>query len=94
MTAVYLLHFARPHRHARHYLGWSRDLDARIAANRKRQGARLVEVVVSSGNDFMLARTRPSAARSEERRLKLQHNSPRYCPICNPELKTGDHNDA
>ncbi len=94
MSGLYLLHFQRPHRHARHYLGWSRDLDARIAAHRKGQGARLVEVIIGSGNDFVLARTWPGAARSEERRLKRQHNTPRHCPICNPHVQTGDHNDA
>ena len=89
MTAVYLLHFERPHRHARHYLGWSRDLDARIAAHRKGQGARLLEVIISSGNDFVVVRTWPSAARSEERRLKRQHNTPRHCPICREQSKKG-----
>ncbi|MBB5085041.1 putative GIY-YIG superfamily endonuclease [Nonomuraea endophytica] len=29
---VYLLHFAQPYRHARHYLGWTTDLQARLAA--------------------------------------------------------------
>jgi hypothetical protein len=28
---VYLLHFDRPYRHARHYLGWAEDLDNRLA---------------------------------------------------------------
>jgi len=91
MTAVYLLHFQRPHRHARHYLGWSRDLDARIAAHRKGQGARLVEVIIEAGNDFTVARTWPGADRSKERRLKRQHNGPRHCPICNPHIKGGNH---
>ncbi len=94
MSAVYLLHFARPHKHARHYLGWSRDVVARIAAHRQGQGARLMEVIIDSGNDFTVARTLPGVARSEERRLKRQHNAPRLCPICNPHVRTGDHNDA
>ena len=94
MTAVYLLHFARPHKHARHYLGWSRDVDARIAAHRKGQGARLMEVIVEAGNSFTVARTWPGADRSQERRFKRQHNSPRLCPVCNPHKRTGEHSDA
>lgn len=65
MSGLYLLHFQRPHRHARHYLGWSRDLDARIAAHRKGQGARLVEVIIDSGNNFVLARTWLGADRAD-----------------------------
>jgi site-specific DNA-cytosine methylase len=37
MTAVigtvYLLHFDRPYKHARHYLGWAESLDARLAVH-------------------------------------------------------------
>ena len=28
---VYLLHFAAPYKHARHYVGWTQDLRARLA---------------------------------------------------------------
>jgi len=30
MGVIYLLHFQRSYRHARHYLGYTDDLDARL----------------------------------------------------------------
>ena len=29
---IYLLHFDRPYRHARYYLGWASDLNSRLAS--------------------------------------------------------------
>ena len=39
---VYLVHFSEPYRHARHYTGWTVDLDARLAEHRAGRGARLL----------------------------------------------------
>lgn len=83
---VYLLHFDQPYQHARHYLGSSDDLLARLEAHRCGRGARLMEVVVTVGIGFVLARTWPGG-RDVERRLKNQHNAPRLCPICRKELQ-------
>jgi hypothetical protein len=83
---VYLLHFDRPYKHARHYLGYTDDLDQRIEAHRNGNGARLVEVVMQAGIGFTVARTW-DGDRDLERRLKNQHNSPRLCPICNKKAK-------
>lgn len=82
MGTVYLLHFDRPYKHARHYLGYTDDLDQRIEAHRNGNGARLVEVVMQAGIGFTVARTW-DGDRDLERRLKNQHNGPRLCPICN-----------
>ncbi len=80
---VYLLHFTQPHAHARHYLGWSDDIPARLEAHRKGQGARLVEAIVATGNSFTLVRTWPGATRADERRLKRRKHGPRLSPLCN-----------
>src|SRR5215510_2445485 len=40
---VYLIHFNRSYRHARHYLGYSENLDKRICDHLCGQGARLME---------------------------------------------------
>ncbi len=77
----YLLHFDRPYRHARHYLGYADDLDARIARHRSGDGARLVEVAAGAGIDFVVARTW-AGDRTLERRLKRRKASPRLCPVC------------
>jgi predicted GIY-YIG superfamily endonuclease len=81
-VAVYLLHFDRPYKHARHYLGWADDLDARLARHRRGHGARLVAVITAAGIGWQLARTWPGDGRVLERLLKNQHNAPRLCPIC------------
>jgi hypothetical protein len=79
---VYLLHFRRPYRHARHYLGFcAGDVAIRVAAHQAGQGARLLAVVSQAGIGVDLVRTWPGD-RSFERRLKRRHNSPRLCPVC------------
>jgi hypothetical protein len=88
MGTVYLIHFDRPigdldnpRGQARHYLGYTEDLDARLAAHRSGNGARLMEVLAERGIGWRLVRTW-RGGRDLERRLKDRHNSPRLCPIC------------
>lgn len=78
---TYLLHFREPYKHARHYLGSSRDLDARLAEHRAGRGARLVSVITDAGIDFIVTRTWPGG-RHRERSLKRQHSGLRLCPLC------------
>ena len=85
---VYLLHFSEPignldnpHGYAQHYLGFTHDLDARLAAHRSGNGSRIMEVVTERGIGWQLVRTWPGD-RALERRLKRRHNSPKLCPIC------------
>ena len=81
LGTVYLLHFDRPYRHARHYTGWTRDLDHRLAEHATGRGARLMSVITDAGIGWQLARTW-SAGRTFERRLKNRHGASRFCPIC------------
>jgi predicted GIY-YIG superfamily endonuclease len=78
---VYLLHFSTPYHHARHYLGFTDDLDARLADHRSGQGARLLSVIKDAGIAWTLARTW-SGDRKFERKLKDRKATPRLCPIC------------
>lgn len=84
MTTVYLIHFARPYKHARHYLGYTADLPARIEQHRNGTGARLLQVITQAGIAFDVARTW-AGGRDLERKLKNHHHGPRLCPICNPD---------
>lgn len=84
MGTVYLLHFARPYRHARHYLGYAEDLAQRLARHRSGNGARLLEVIMQAGIAWEVARTW-SGDRALERRLKRWHGSGPLCPICQAE---------
>ena len=80
---VYLIHLDQPYKHARHYLGWTTDLNSRLQAHREGRGARLMEVVKAAGITWHLARTWPGS-RDRERAIKNRHESPRLCPECSP----------
>jgi len=86
---VYLLHFDRPYKHARHYLGYAKDLQAWLELHRSGNGARLIQVVQEAGIGWTLARTWPGG-KEIERRLKRQKNSPRLCPICQAAKEGSD----
>jgi predicted GIY-YIG superfamily endonuclease len=81
---VYLVHFTRPYRHARHYTGWTADLDSRLSEHQAGRGARLLQVITEAGIDWTLARTW-DGTRERERQLKRQGGASRRCPICRAE---------
>jgi hypothetical protein len=82
---VYLLHFSQPiapGRHtAQHYIGFTEDLERRIAEHRAGTGSRLCEVAKERGISFVVAQLW-EGDRTEERRLKRRKEGPRLCPIC------------
>jgi len=80
-TLVYLIHFLTPYHHARHYIGYTADLDKRITDHLCGMGARLLEVITAAGIEWKLARTWPGN-RELERRLKRRHGAASICPIC------------
>lgn len=85
-SGVYLLHFDRlgpsAGAHAQHYLGWSDDIEARLACHRNGRGSALVAAFVAAGIDFKVARIWPGMDRHGERRLKRRKNARKLCPIC------------
>jgi predicted GIY-YIG superfamily endonuclease len=81
---VYLLHFDAPYKHARHYLGFTDNLEQRLEAHRTGAGARLIQVITGVGIGFILARTW-QGDRNFERALKKRRCMPRYCPLCRKE---------
>ena len=66
---VYLLHFERPYRHARHYSGWTADLIDRLWQHAQGHGARLMTVVWEAGIGFTLVRV-CEGTRGTERSIK------------------------
>src|SRR5262245_41927332 len=56
---VYLLHFDRPYRHAKHYTGFTHNWDARETLHILGEGARLLQVIQLHGIGWQLARTWP-----------------------------------
>ena len=79
---VYLLHFDRSYRHARHYIGWTRNLEQRLAEHRAGRGSPLIAAAIADGIDFQLAAIW-QGDRHAERRLHRQKNTrARLCSIC------------
>jgi predicted GIY-YIG superfamily endonuclease len=82
---VYLLHFETrisDNHSCQHYIGSSDNLDERLEDHKAGRAARLTQVAVERGIDFVLARTW-EGGRVEERKLKNRKNAPKLCPICN-----------
>ena len=84
---VYLLHFDRPYRHARHYTGFATELAARLEEHAHGRGARLLTVITEQGIGWRLARTW-TGSRVRERQLKNQGGASRRCPLCGHPART------
>lgn len=78
---VYVLHFEPAYYHARHYVGWSQDVAARVAEHLAGVGSPLVRAAVAAGVRVYLAATMPGSRRLE-RRLKRWHKTGQFCPRC------------
>lgn len=79
----YLIHFDRPYKHARHYLGSTVDLDKRLALHRAGKGARLLQVLNAAGIGYAVVRTW-EGTRADELALKARKAALRLCPVCSP----------
>jgi predicted GIY-YIG superfamily endonuclease len=77
---VYLLHFDQPIGTASHYLGWAKDLEARVALHRAGKGGRATKALARRGGAFELALTWPGGLSLE---AQLRRRGPkRLCPLC------------
>lgn len=88
MGCVYLIHFNRPYKHARHYLGYADNLDGRIKHHREGNGANFMRVVTEAGISWDVSRVWEGEGRDFERKLKNGHNVAHYCPVCRKTRKT------
>jgi predicted GIY-YIG superfamily endonuclease len=83
MGTVYVLHFLRPYKHARHYVGWTGlPLAERLQRHANGNGARLIQVIQDAGISWKLARTYEDVDQGFEKRMKKRGGASRYCPIC------------
>jgi hypothetical protein len=84
--AVYLIHFNRRYRHARHYMGFCEtdDISARMERHRSGNGARLMAAVFGAGIAVRIARLwrGRKADRTFERKLKNCYRLADLCPLC------------
>lgn len=83
---VYLLHFQTPYKHARHYLGWTKnDLQLRLNHHANGTGAGLTRAASEAGIPWVTARIWENATHDFERKLHSRNENPSLCPICNPD---------
>ena len=89
MRGLYLLHFEPRYQHAGHYLGYSKDIDARVAEHLACNGksSPLVKAAVEAGCEVTVARLIPGGTRTLERKLKNQGGLAVHCPICYPRRR-------
>jgi predicted GIY-YIG superfamily endonuclease len=76
LGVIYMLHFDRPYRHAKHYVGWAADLLDRLDQHVTGHGARLIAVIWQAGIGFTLIRI-CEGTRSRERAIKNDGGAPR-----------------
>lgn len=81
LGTVYLIHFSVPYRHARHYTGWTTDLEYRVSEHRKGKGSRLLQVCLSNHIEWEISRVWWDVPREKERRVKRQRKS-QCCLLC------------
>jgi hypothetical protein len=82
---VYLLHFSRPYKHCRHYIGFSEQpVDVRFAQHLNGHGSALTAAAREAGIEFTIARTW-NADQSVEFILKSWASAKSLCPICSGE---------
>lgn len=88
---IYLLHFSKAFKHAKHYMGFTDDLEERLARHQAGDGSKLLRAVKLAGIEFQVVRTWPGG-RVFERRLKRRKDTPKLCPACNPKaLNRGNY---
>ena len=93
MPTVYLIHFDKPYKHARHYLGYTalESANARLQRHKSGDGAKLLRVCNENNIDYDIVRmwdcNNIHDAKVLEHKLKKQHNSAKLCPICRKERK-------
>jgi predicted GIY-YIG superfamily endonuclease len=85
MGVVYTLHLDPPLGHAKHYTGFGKDLDARLAEHEHGHGARLTQVQLDRGGTWRLASAEPGT-RDRETQLK-ERGASRRCGICKAEAE-------
>lgn len=85
VQGVYLLHFSSNVHHARHYIGWSSNIAARLQKHQtgKAQTA-LTVTACARGVQMSVVRVWEGEDKNFERRLKNRKKAWQMCPICNP----------
>jgi predicted GIY-YIG superfamily endonuclease len=84
-VAVYLLHFEEPvYGTSRHYVGFTTNLDQRLAMHRAGHGARITSIARKKGIAWELAFVWEEGDKVFERLIKKKGTFKRFCKFCTP----------
>ena len=83
---VYVIHFSEPFKHCRHYIGFTKNINARLQHHKANEGSRLLRALNLAGINYEIAATHVGD-RNLERKMKNFNNSKRFCPICSGKVK-------
>jgi hypothetical protein len=78
------LHFTKPFGRARHYIGWSPDINRRVSRHKEGKGAKFTMGALRHGADLLLVRIWPGGDRRLEWELKHKGTHQALCPLCSP----------
>ena len=78
---VYLIHFDEPYFHARHYVGWTSDIEERMERHRTGRGSPLLKAVTDAGIKWYVVRVW-RGTRALERIIKNRKKSRVFCYKC------------
>ena len=79
---VYLVHLARALHGARHYLGFSTDIPARVKRHRAGRGAPLLAEATKERIPWRVVRTWRNKDGYFEQDLKRNNDLKNLCPVC------------
>jgi predicted GIY-YIG superfamily endonuclease len=80
--SVYLLHFSRPYKGTRHYIGFSTKVADRLRAHKSGRGSPFLKAVHGAGIRWTVARRWHGVTGDFESKLKSRHNARGFCPKC------------
>ncbi len=80
--SVYLVHSARAHRGAKHYLGFSTNIPERVKAHKAGRGAPLLGAMTERGIPWRVVRTWQRRDGYFEQFLKRKFELKELCPVC------------
>jgi predicted GIY-YIG superfamily endonuclease len=80
--SVYLVHAARALNGARHYLGFSTNVPARLKAHTAGRGSPLLGAMAAKGINFRVVRTWRNRDGYFEQDLKRKNDLRDLCPVC------------
>jgi len=81
---VYLLHFDKPYKKARHYIGIAKSsrLHRRMYEHATLRGSNLTVAALEDGAELLLVRTWQTDDPNVERKFKANGHFNRLCPLC------------